>query len=187
MKSLEDNAMSLWKNPWQKQVINNLRKCELVEVQLLVIDRQILKIIHTNNVEVRIYSTRSSMKRHLRNIGYDSKHIGAIVMPVTHYVMKDGKWKKSPLIAEMVLHANIELPILAHETLHAATTVIREKRKSLKLGRNIGLNEERLAYVQTAILQDILRHFFPKKNSDYDLRDVEWWARRSCETSKKSR
>jgi hypothetical protein len=145
-----------------------------------------LKTIITNNVEVRIYASKQSMRRHLQSIGYDAKKIESIVIPITHYIRKNGQWRKGTLVAEMTLHAGINLPVLVHETLHAATTVLRKTRKSVNLTRKIGEIEERLAYTQTAILQDILKQFFPKSNSDYDLSDIEWWVRKSCTSSRKS-
>lgn len=155
-----------------------------------------MRIIKTNTVEVRIYKTKKSMRRAIRGIGYYCDHTESMVIPIEVYNCGKGKEPKSkldaknkcvkmPITSEMYIHEKAALPILVHETLHAATTAIRRSKHSLDLGRNINSREERLAYTQTAILQDILKVFFPKKNSNHDLKDIEWWVKGSVNENKK--
>jgi hypothetical protein len=85
----------------------------------------------------------------------------------------------------MYLHENSSLPVVVHEALHAATTCMRYDKQNINLSNGINYKEELLAYTQTAILQDILKVFFPKTNSDYDLTDIKWWARNSVKKPNK--
>jgi hypothetical protein len=127
----------------------------------------------TNGVEVRIYKTRASMRRAVRGIGYNCDHTESVVIPViAAYSFKNGIETPLNLVAEMYLHKGISLPVLVHETLHAATCVLRKKKKKLNLSSKITYKEELLAYTQTAILQDVLKNFFPKRNSKYDFRSI---------------
>jgi hypothetical protein len=146
-----------------------------------------MRLIKTNTVEVKIYRTKSSMRRAIRRIGYNCDHTEAMVIPCQVYDCKekDSDCVKAPICAELYIHEKASLPVLVHETLHASTTVLRERKKSLDLGKHINSREERLAYTQTSILQDILKHFFPKKNSTYYLDDIEWWVKGSISENKK--
>lgn len=127
----------------------------------------------TNKIDVKIYASRGSMRRAVRGIGYNCDHTESMVIPIiAAYSFKDGVETRLDLIAEMYLHKNISLPVLVHETLHAATTVLRKQKKKLNLSSRITYKEELLAYTQTAILQDILTRFFPKRNSAYDFRSL---------------
>lgn len=136
-----------------------------------------MRAITTNGIEVKIYKTKSYMRKAIRRIGYNCSKTEAMVIPCTVYAFENGKQVRKPIYGEMYIHENAAMPILVHETLHAATTVIRKTRKrSLNLGSGIRREEERLAYTQTAILQDILKIFFPLKNSNHDLGDIEWWV-----------
>lgn len=131
----------------------------------------------TNKVDVKIYETKSAMRRAVRNIGYNCDHTESMVIPIiAAYSFKDGVETKLDLVAEMYLHKKISLPVLVHETLHAATSVLRKKEKKLNLSSRITYKEELLAYTQTAILQDILKKFFPKKNSNYNFKSVHQLA-----------
>jgi hypothetical protein len=142
-----------------------------------------MKLIQTNDIEVKVYNTKSLMRRAIRRLGYECGHTESMVIPVEVYNFRNGVEKKMPMCAEMYLHKNVSLPVLVHETLHAATSVLRSKRKNLDLGSKITKNEERLAYMQTSILQDILKEFFPKSNSNYDLSDLEFWVNGSVKGS----
>lgn len=144
-----------------------------------------MKLIKTNHIDVKIYENKAAMRRAIRRIGFKADYTEAMVIPVEAYSFKNGKEEKLPTCAEMYLHKNVSMPVLVHETLHAATVTIRKNGKSLDLGLAIRRNEERLAYTQTDILQTVLKHFFPKKNSDYNLSDIEWWAKNSVKESRK--
>jgi hypothetical protein len=139
----------------------------------------------TNTVICKIYKTKTAMRRAIRKAGFDCDHTEAMVIPCTVYNYSSGKKVKVPVSAELYLHENASLPVVVHETLHAATSAIRHRKHSLNLGYKIQRNEERLAYTQTAILQDVLKIFFPKKNSDYNLKDIEWWVKGSVKASRK--
>lgn len=139
----------------------------------------------TNTVEVKIYKTKAAMRRAIRKIGYGCDYTEAMVIPCQVFKFKDGKEVKIPISAELYLHENATMPVVVHETLHAATTVLRGKKQSLDLGRYINRREEKLAYTQTAILQDVLKRFFPKTNSTYDLKDIDWWANNSVKSNRK--
>jgi hypothetical protein len=140
---------------------------------------------NTNTVEVKIYSSKKAMRRAIRRIGFDGSNAEAMVIPCTAYKYVNGKSVNLPLSSELYIHKKATMPVLVHETLHAATSMLRDKKKNINLGRNISVVEERLAYTQTAILQDILKFFFPKTNSKYDLEDIELWAKASLKKRKK--
>ena len=144
-----------------------------------------MKAFDTNTVEVKLYGNRASMRKAIRKIGYNCDHTESMVIPVTVYSFKDGRATKSPVSSEMYIHRGISMPVLVHESLHAATVALRRKKESVDLGRKIQYREELLAYTQTAILQDILKHFFPKTNSAYDFKNIKWWARNSVKDSRK--
>jgi len=135
-----------------------------------------MKVICSNNVQVKIYNSKKGMRAAIRRIGYNCSHTESMVIPVTVYSFSNGEEAKLPICAEMYTHLNVSMPVLVHETLHAATTVLRKKRESLNLGRDINYREELLAYTQTSILQDILMIFFPKHNSNYTFGDIKEWA-----------
>lgn len=145
-----------------------------------------MRIIKTNNIEVKIYKTKRSMRSALRRIGYNNVgYTESIVIPCDAYSYKDGKRKKLPLIGEVYIHEQATMPALVHETLHAATTLLRRNGADMNLSRRINKKEELLAYAQTSILQDVLKSFFPKKNSSYKLDDLNWWANGSAKASRK--
>lgn len=144
--------------------------------------------ITTHNIDVLIYKNKGCMRRKLRSIGYSVDHTEAMVTPITVYSYKSGKKIVSPIIAELYLHEDATMPVVVHETLHAATTVMRAEKESMNLSKGIRTQEEILAYTQTAILQDVLKVFFPKKNSDYKFegfKDLKSWASGSRKASKK--
>lgn len=141
-----------------------------------------MKKITTNTIEVRIYETKSGMRRAVRKLGYEVDYTESIVIPCRAFEFRNGKQFKLPLSGELYTHKNISLPVLVHETLHCATTALRFEKEDLNLSRKINYREELLAYKQTAILQDILKVFFPKTNSNHDLTDIKWWARNSVKS-----
>ena|SRR6187549_2659746 len=144
-----------------------------------------MKKITTNTIEVRIYETKAGMRKAVRKLGYDVDHTESIVIPCRAYEFRNGKQVRLPLSGELYTHKNINLPVLVHETLHAATTALRFEKADLNLRHKINYREELLAYKQTAILQDVLNVFFPITNSKYDLTDIKWWATNSVKSSKK--
>jgi hypothetical protein len=145
-----------------------------------------MKIFQTNKIEVRLYKTKAAMRRAIRRIGYNCDFTEAMVIPIiVAYSFKGGKETKIDIAGEMYLHENSSLPVVVHEALHAATTCMRYDKQNINLSNGINYKEELLAYTQTAILQDILKVFFPKTNSDYDLTDIKWWARNSVKKPNK--
>lgn len=149
-------------------------------------DGEAMKVFVTNNVEVRIYSSKAAMRKRIRSLGYNCDHTESMVIPVKVIgINENGKQFIKPLVAEMYLHNKISMPVLVHETVHATTSVMRRNREKLNLSTRIGYKEELFAYTQTAILQDILTRFFPKSNSQYDLSDIKKWARGSRKENSK--
>lgn len=139
-----------------------------------------MKKFITHNIEVMIYSNKASMRRAITAIGYKCDKTESMVIPVKVYdFSNNGRKKLQPLVAEMYLHKKISLPVLVHETVHAATTLLRRDKQKPNLSTKIGYTEELFAYTQTAILQDILKVFFPKRNSDYNFDNIKKWARGS--------
>jgi hypothetical protein len=143
-----------------------------------------MKVFTTHNIEVKVYKSRNAMRKAIRRIGYSCDHTEAMLVPVTAFTFKNGEETKLSLIGEMYLHENAALPVVVHETLHAATTVLRSNKEALNLSTKITYKEELLAYTQTAILQDVLKEFFPKKNSQYKFDNIKRWARDSVKKPK---
>lgn len=141
----------------------------------------------TNTIIVKIYKTRGGMRKAIRKVGYECKFTEAMVIPCTIYDCQEPhrKCKKVPISGELYIHEKATLPVLVHEALHAATTALRFKKESVDLTRKIGLREEQLAYTQTSVLQDVLKVFFPKKNSSYDFSDINHMAKGSLKASKR--
>jgi hypothetical protein len=135
-----------------------------------------MKRYRIHNIEVKIYETHSLMRKALSRIGYKKEYAEAMVIPIEEYKKVKGKIYKTPLVAEMYLHKGLDVMVIAHECLHAATSIIRRNKKSLNLGTEIYVNEERLAYTQSLIFQEILKVFFPKKLMNFDFGDIEQLA-----------
>lgn len=145
-----------------------------------------MKKLLVENIEVKIYDSKKLMHRALSRLGYKKECAEAMVIPIRHFKTVKGKMYLQPLVAEMYIHRGIDVMILAHECLHAATSIIRRSRKSLNLGTNITVNEERLAYTQSMVFEEILKEFFPKKLLGYNLKeyDIEDLAKRSNKNQK---
>lgn len=144
-----------------------------------------MKKITIANIEVRIYNTRELMHKALRNKGYTcSKDCEACVCPAEIYKLREDNWYLQPKVAEMYLHRETDIVAIAHECLHAATSILRRNRKSLKLKSSIDVNEERLAYTQGLILVTILQKFFPKKLRKWDFSNIEQLAKQSNEATR---
>lgn len=131
-----------------------------------------MKKLLIENIEVKIYDDKSKMYRALSRLGYTDRP-EAMVVPIQHYKHNNGKFYLQPLVAEMYLHKGVDVMVLAHECLHAATSILRRNKKSLNLGTNITVNEERLAYTQSMVFEEILKHFFPKKLLGRNLKDYD--------------
>lgn len=145
-----------------------------------------MKKFSTHGIEVKLYGSRITMRRAIRSIGYNCDHTEAMLVPIiAAYSFKNGQEKKLDLVGEMYLHKNISMPVLVHETLHAATTVLRKQKENMNIGNKIAYREELLAYTQTSILQDILNEFFPKNNSKYVFGDIKKWVKRGLKENGK--
>jgi hypothetical protein len=144
-----------------------------------------MKVIQTNGILVKIYSNKTAMRRALRSIGYKCDHTESMVVPCESFDCKGGDCKKTQVIGELYSHKKVSMPVLAHEIIHAATTVIRAQKRSLNLGPAIKRPEERLAYTHTAIMQDVLHHFFPLKNSSYKWGNLNTWINGSIKENSK--
>ena len=141
-----------------------------------------MKKITVANIEVRIYNTKELMHKALKSKGYVfSKYCEACVCPAEIYKLKDNNWYLQPKVAEMYLHRETDVVAITHECLHAATSILRRKRKSLKLKSSIDVNEERLAYTQGLILVTILKEFYPKKLRNWDFSNIELLSKQSNE------
>lgn len=144
-----------------------------------------MKRFTIQGVEVRVYKTKAAMRRGANSFQKGLNDVEGCVVPVTTYrVYKSGMRKLDETIAVMFLSEEANLPLVIHESLHAATTILREQRKSLNLGSYIEAREERLAYTQTKFLQELFKHFFPKKNSNYEIDDIEEWVSASVKSTK---
>lgn len=133
-----------------------------------------------NQVELRVYSTRNQMRRGLIHFG--ESFVGnteAMVIPCSLLNVKTNERLKR---VYLFIHQECTLPTLVHESLHVATSLARFHKKRIELSqRRINLTEERLAYYQQWVLQEILKVFHPKQNSSYvfNVKDIEDWAKTS--------
>lgn len=139
------------------------------------------KLLINGKVEIKIYSSRNGMRKAIRKFGpYKTAGLESIVIPCDiRKFNQDGS--RGPKFKRVFLftHKNITWPVLVHESLHIATTLMRNHKQSLKISdRNIDLTEEKLAYWQTFVMEEILKHFKPTKNSDYGftVEGIERWA-----------
>lgn len=97
--------------------------------------------------EVRIYESRSSMYRFVKEDGFEGDY-RAIVMPrMKTIIQNNGPDLVSPSLG-MVLFARgfIDAEVVCHECVHMATGYMRRCRRSLKLNRDCDDCEEVLAY-----------------------------------------
>lgn len=137
-------------------------------------------------VELNIHPTRTALRRAMKRIGKNPKGLEGIVIPVEQYNFKGGKKTKTPLAVEIHIHKNMCIPVVMHEILHVATVLCRKQKIKLNLGTRIGVTEELLAYYHTWVTQEVLKHFIPKINSDYNFSsdNIKKWARASTRQHK---
>lgn len=138
-------------------------------------------------VEVKVYSTVQRMRKALKRLYHKQSfnHTEAIVIPITAYRVKKDRMDKLPLVAEVLLHENVSIPVIAHEAIHIATVIHRSKKWDWKIARGIDFKEERFAYTVTYIMQELLKYFpsqidpFSYELRDFKLDEIDRWARAS--------
>lgn len=140
------------------------------------------------HVDLKVFASRAALRRAIKRLGYGSDRTEAIVIPCTEIKYdKKGKGVKTKLCAKLFITRNTTIPVISHECVHIAATLMRKYKHNLSLGSKIGLREEILAYYQTWALQEVLKHMGFGSNSDYEFthENIRKWAKASVSSSKK--